>query len=42
MARNDHIQFLLDLAQDAWRVYTGEIPVDVLVHDFYERQKLCQ
>jgi hypothetical protein len=31
----DHcIQLLLDFAQYAWRVNAGEVPVNVLIHDF--------
>ena len=41
MTNDDGIEFLLDFTQYARRADPGEIPVDVLVNDFNERQKLC-
>ena len=39
MVGYDGIQLLLDLAQNAWRVDSWEVPVNVLVDDFHQRQK---
>ncbi len=40
MTRDDAIQFLMDFAQDARRVHSREVPVDVLFNNFDKRKKL--
>jgi hypothetical protein len=36
------IQLLLDFAQDAWRVNSWKVAVNVLVDDFDQRQKFSE
>jgi len=40
MAEDNGIQFLLYLAQQERRIDSRKVPVDMLVDDFHERQKL--
>ena len=40
MPDDDVIELLLNFAQQAGRIYAGEVPVHVLVNDLDEGQKL--